>query len=53
MSAAPETEIRVEHRQIASRYLDNTPMYPGLWKLVWIKTPFMPWILASMERAEQ
>jgi hypothetical protein len=40
--------IRKEVRQLQSRYLDGTLMYPGKWLLTWIKSPFMPWVLVEM-----
>jgi hypothetical protein len=45
------TQARVEIRQLASKRDDGSLMYPGVWKFIWIKAPFMPWVLASMEPA--
>lgn len=44
--------IRHEIRTLNSRYLDHTQMYPGKWLFVWAKTPFMPWVLVSMQPFE-
>lgn len=41
--------IKQEIRTLGSRYLDQTLMYPGKWVFTWIKTPHMPWVLASIE----
>jgi hypothetical protein len=46
------TLVRVEHHQLPSRQCVGGPlMYPGTWKLTWIKTPHMPWVLVRMEQA--
>ena len=43
--------VNTEIRQFGSRNLDQSPMYPGKWRLTWIKAPYMPWVLANMEPA--
>lgn len=46
---ADETRVKTEIKRLASQNADRSLTYPGDHRLVWVKPPGMPWLLAAIE----
>ena len=44
--------LRVEHRRLSSVTLSGVPLYPGIYRFVWVELLKGTWFLVSIEQVE-